>query len=110
MPRKERELGSWVRLNSKLKMRSLELIAGGGIHGVGVMISFRGARCHCTITDCSRTTESFSQFAKIDSGFWAWDFYLKDENDRECRLVLADSRSYGYDQSQFCWIWKRALH
>jgi hypothetical protein len=29
--------------------------------------------------------DSFKQFAEIDSGFWAWDFWLKDADDREWR-------------------------
>lgn len=30
-----------------------------------------------------RGEETFSQFARIDSGFLAWDFWLKDKQDRK---------------------------
>ena len=29
-----------------------------------------------------RNEDTFSQFARIDSGLFAWDFWLKDRNDR----------------------------
>lgn len=62
-----------------------KLTSGDGIHGAGDTTSSKGESI-LSLAKTSRTTESFSQFAKIDSGFWAWDFYLKDESDRECRL------------------------
>jgi hypothetical protein len=31
----------------------------------------------------SKDEESFKQFARIDSGFLAWDFWLKDGDDRK---------------------------
>jgi hypothetical protein len=31
----------------------------------------------------SRDTDTYSQFARIDSGIFAWDFWLKDKDDSE---------------------------
>lgn len=33
--------------------------------------------------DDRKDDEAFRQFARIDSGFLAWDFWLKDKDDRE---------------------------
>ena len=35
-----------------------------------------------------RGEETFSQFARIDSGFLAWEFWLKDKQDRKHLLPL----------------------
>lgn len=32
--------------------------------------------------DCRRGEDTFKQFASVDSGFLAWDFWLKDADDR----------------------------
>lgn len=36
---------------------------------------------------------AMEQFARIDGGFLAWDFWLKDRNDRECAGAVPVSRS-----------------
>ncbi|KAK4688541.1 hypothetical protein P7C73_g1563, partial [Tremellales sp. Uapishka_1] len=38
-----------------------------------------------------RNEETFSQFARIDGGFFAWDFWLKDKDDR---LVASINRNF----------------
>jgi hypothetical protein len=57
-----------------------------GIHGVGDTMSFN--RMPSTSIPYKklmrrRGEETFSQFARIDSGFLAWDFWLKDKQDRK---------------------------
>lgn len=37
----------------------------------------------------SRGEEDFSQFARIDSGFLAWDFWLKDREDRKFSVEIS---------------------
>ncbi|ORY34718.1 Scramblase-domain-containing protein [Naematelia encephala] len=39
----------------------------------------------------ARDEDTFSQFARIDSGLWAWDFWLKDRDDR---LVASINRNF----------------
>lgn len=49
------------------------------------MVAPETANCaHNTLTmhatSCSEDVNHFKQFANIDMGFWAWDFFLQDEN------------------------------
>jgi hypothetical protein len=51
-----------------------------------------------------REEDVFKQFAEIDSGFWAWDFWLKDKDQRGSDLTGAGAfwltaRSCGVDKS-----------
>ncbi len=63
-----------------------------------------------------REEEKFSQFARVDSGFFAWDFWLQDRDNREAlpchRSTSTESgnRARGLDQPQFPGSGARALH
>ncbi|WVN86825.1 uncharacterized protein L203_101998 [Cryptococcus depauperatus CBS 7841] len=43
----------------------------------------------------SRNTETLKQFAKIDGGFWTWDFWLKDRDDRLIASINRNFRGFG---------------
>lgn len=43
----------------------------------------------------SRESDTFRQFAKVDSGFLAWDFWLKDKDDRLLASINRNFRGLG---------------
>lgn len=43
----------------------------------------------------SRESDTFRQFAKVDSGFLAWDFWLKDKDDRLLASINRNFRGIG---------------
>lgn len=43
----------------------------------------------------ARPDEVYSQFARIDGGFLAWDFWLKDRDDRLCATINRNFRGLG---------------
>ncbi|KAJ9102476.1 hypothetical protein QFC21_002876 [Naganishia friedmannii] len=63
----------WIRrpfafINSKIFVHAEQEETGGNSRLVG---------------EAQHREETFKQFARIDSGFWAWDFWLKDADDRQ---------------------------
>lgn len=51
------------------------------------ILHMMGFRAAFQLTEVgSKNEEDFKQFARIDSGFLAWDFWLKDRDDRESPL------------------------
>lgn len=51
--------------------------------------------CSPLIILLSRESETFRQFAKVDSGFLAWDFWLKDKDDRLLASINRNFRGIG---------------
>ena len=68
-------------------MSDVQLTTGSGIRGDGDTMSFNRTSPF-ELTDNSGTDDSFKQFARIDSGFLAWDFWLKDADDRTSLILL----------------------
>lgn len=57
-------------------------------------LSFGSHLAHPSILS-SRESETFRQFAKVDSGFLAWDFWLKDKDDRLLASINRNFRGIG---------------
>ena len=41
----------------------------------------------------SRPEDVYKQFARIDGGLWAWDFWLKDRDERQSRGTSNERKS-----------------
>ncbi|KAJ9125837.1 hypothetical protein QFC24_002621 [Naganishia onofrii] len=75
----------WIRrpfafINSKIFVHAEQEETGGNSRLVG---------------EAQHREETFKQFARIDSGFWAWDFWLKDADDRIMASINRNFTGFG---------------
>ena len=80
------EAQQYVSICSSSHMsRPITQSVGNGIPGGDATTSFNRMLLNFTVLKlirCRRDQENFSQFARVDSGFFAWDFWLQDRDNR----------------------------